>query len=712
MDKITVRKLNVRNIIGVDSWERSKRQPLTIDLTLHQDVDASGETDLLSNTISYGTLAKTAQAFSEQTGYRSVEALAGGIARVCVRECGAQKVTVRVEKPRALLHAACAGVEITRTKRDIDDEDVEGEDQIFINALTLNTIIGVNPWEREERQRVIITLIIHLQFNPLLLLEDHVPKVHNYRTITRTVSQYVEQTSYKTVEALATSIARLMIEKCHVPKVTVRVEKPSAIVFAEAAGVEITRDRAFFGLLSAVEDARLPHVVYLAVGTNMGDRALNIENALTRMEGSPAIAIVDTSFLYETSPMYVADQPNFLNATIKIRTSLEPDALLAFLKGVEAEMGRDFEAQRFGPRPIDLDILVYDILEMSNEKLTIPHPRIKEREFVLRPLCDIAADVEIPGLYRTASQLLALLKHAEKPSDEHIYKVLPLRSRQIWNWSRRTFIMGILNVTPDSFSDGGQHFAVDRAVDHALKMATDGADMIDIGGMSTRPNAETITEEEELARVIPVIKGIRAKDQKVPLSIDTFRASIAKAAVEAGVDLVNDVTGGSFDPDMLATVAKLKVPFCAMHMRGTPKTMTTLTNYENDDVIKEIRKVLGNTVTQALHCGIRRWNVIVDPGIGFAKNAEQNFDILRRLPELVKSKSDLAGFPILVGPSRKGFLGQALKSDDPKDRVWGTAAACTASIAGGSNVLRVHDIKEMRDVIIVADRCFRPSSTR
>ncbi|KND04741.1 dihydropteroate synthase [Spizellomyces punctatus DAOM BR117] len=747
MDKIIVRKLNVRNIIGVDSWERSKRQPLNIDLTVHQDINSSGESDLLSHTISYGTVAKAVQAFSEKTSYRSVEALASGIARICVQECGAECVTVRVEKPRALLHAACAGVEITRSRRDIElmeslkasgarrqslsAEDIAGEDQIFIQDLTLNTIIGVNPWEREERQRVILTLVIHLQFNPLLLIEDHVPKVHNYRTITRTVSQYVEQTDYKTVEALATSVAKLMIEQCHVPKVTIRVEKPSAIVFAAAAGVEITRDRAFFGLkepssgsqevsptsggptsrgtrgLDVHQDSRLSHTVLLAIGSNLGNRAQNIEGALCRLEGSPAIQIVDTSFLYETTPMYVADQPNFLNAAVKVRTSLEPEALLGFLKGIESEMGRDFDGQRFGPRPIDLDILCYDYLEMSNETLTIPHPRIKEREFVLRPLCDIAPDMEIPGLFRTASQLLALLGHSEQAADHHIHKVIPLGSGQIWNWSKRTYIMGILNVTPDSFSDGGEHFSIDAATEYALTMVNDGADIIDIGGMSTRPNADEITEEEELKRVIPVIEAIRKRNQTIPISVDTYRASVAKAAVEAGADLINDVTGASSDPAMLTTMANSKAPVCLMHMRGTPKTMTKLTNYENDDVIQEIRRVLGTTVSKAVAKGVRRWNIIVDPGIGFAKNADQNFDILRGLRDMVKPKSELAGFPTLVGPSRKGFLGHALKADDPKNRVWGTAAACSAAVAGGANVLRVHDVKEMKDVIVIADRCFR-----
>ncbi|KAJ3149346.1 trifunctional dihydropteroate synthetase [Geranomyces michiganensis] len=763
MDKILVKNLSVRNIIGVDSWERSKRQPLTISITVHQALDASGETDLLSQTISYGTVAKVAQEFSERTAYRSVEALASGIARVCVRECGAPRVTVRVEKPRALLHAACAGVEITRTKEDVDVQlalekdhtaaataasvgavarrtfaptrDVPGEDKIFIDDLTLSTIIGVNPWEREERQRVVISIVIHLKFDSTLLVEDHVPKVHNYRTITRSVSNYVESTDYKTVEALATSIARLLIQQCHVPKVTVRVEKPSAIVFAAAAGVEITRDKAYFELeeesdarsttvqesaaaassskavAADADDARLPHVAYIALGTNLGDRGKNIEDALQKLEGSPAVKLLDTSFLYETAPMYVVDQPSFFNACIKIRTSLEPEQLLSFLKGIESEHGRDFAAQRNGPRPIDLDILTYDALELNNQTLTIPHPRIKEREFVLRPLCDIAPDMEIPGLFRTASQLLALLAHTAPKTDDVICKVLVGGHGLLWKWGRRTYVMGILNVTPDSFSDGGKHNESPAvAAQHALHMVKAGADMIDIGGCSTRPGASEVPEQDEIDRVVPVIEEIRKLDSNVAISVDTFRASVAKAAVEAGADLINDVTAGAGDAEMVATMARLRVPVCLMHMRGTPKTMTTLTNYTDaTNPVPQIRAELASNVAAALTAGVRRWNIILDPGIGFAKTADHSFRIISNLPELVAPATPLAGFPTLVGPSRKRFLvsDKDAASDDPAQRVYATAAACSAAISKAADVLRVHDVREMKDVVRVADRCFR-----
>ena len=268
--------------------------------------------------------------------------------------------------------------------------------------------------------------------------------------------------------------------------------------------------------------------------------------------------------------------------------------------------------------------------------------------------------------------------------------------------------MGILNVTPDSFSDGGQHYSVDSAVEHAVEMVAQGADVIDVGGMSTRPNADEISVEEELRRVIPVIEALRKKGLKVPISIDTYRASVAQKAVEAGADLVNDVTGGNGDEEMVDVMAKLGVPVCLMHMRGTPKTMTQLTDY-GGNVIGDIRRTLASLSDRAMKAGVRRWNIILDPGIGFAKTVDQNFEILRDLPKVVEKGGGCEGFPTLVGPSRKGFIGQVVREKDPQGmgRVWGTAAACSAAVAGGADILRVHDVREMRDVVGVADRCFR-----
>ncbi|KAH6574356.1 hypothetical protein BASA50_000760 [Batrachochytrium salamandrivorans] len=744
MDKLIVKDLEVRNIIGVDSWERSKRQPLIINITAFTDISPSGTHDLLSESVSYSAISKEAQSFSESTAFRSLETLAAGIALACLVKFPLECVSVSVRKPRALLHAASAGVELIRRRSDIPllqqlisspgviaatagrlsipsivatDDQLDTnvhEDILTISDLVLNCIIGVNAWEREERQRIIVNLKMFVELNAQALIADHVPKMHNYRTITRLLSKLVEDSSYKTVEALALCIAHLLIHVCLVPKVNIRIEKPSALTFAASAGVEITRTRE--SLLANDKDmitdpvpSRLQEVdntaatVFLSVGANMGDRVGNIHHALLKLVEA-GVVIIDTSFLYETSPMYVHEQPNFLNCCIKVKTTLPPLDLLHLLKRIEADQGRDLEGGiRNGPRLIDLDILFYNHLELSTDELTIPHPRIAERKFVLHPLCDIAPDMEHIGKFRTCRQQLALLKHQE--SDSRVWKVMSVRGK-VWRIDERTYIMGVLNITPDSFSDGNKYLNIDSATTRIHEMIAEGTDIIDVGGNSTRPGSEEATEEDELNRVVSTIKSLRIISQDIPVSVDTFRASVALAAVASGADFINDVSGGTKDPLMLDTMAKSQLPVCLMHMRGEPKSMMGMTEYSGG-VIENIRSSISTLVENALAAGIYRWNIMIDPGIGFAKTLDQNYEVLRRLPDIVDPKSMLNGFPILIGPSRKAFIGKTIDEIVPEKRGWGTAAACSAAVAGGACIMRVHDIKEMRDVLQVADKCFR-----
>ncbi|PZO38631.1 MAG: dihydropteroate synthase [Shackletoniella antarctica] len=271
-------------------------------------------------------------------------------------------------------------------------------------------------------------------------------------------------------------------------------------------------------------------------------------------------------------------------------------------------------------------------------------------------------------------------------------------------WGSRTYLMGVLNVTPDSFSDGGQFNTVERAVAQARHLVHHGTDMIDIGGQSTRPGAESITRAEELERVIPVVEAIRRDDDdalaQAIISVDTTRSSVARAAVRSGADIINDISAGTYDKGMLSTVADLGVPIMIMHLRGTPATMQQLTDYQ--DLLGEIREFLHHQIEAAIAVGVKPSKIAIDPGLGFAKTYPQSLELLRQLSHF----RDL-GCPLLVGPSRKSFIGAILDQPDPQKRVWGTAAACCAAIAGGADILRVHDGAEMHDVCRVADAVWR-----
>ena len=271
---------------------------------------------------------------------------------------------------------------------------------------------------------------------------------------------------------------------------------------------------------------------------------------------------------------------------------------------------------------------------------------------------------------------------------------LKIRDR-IFNWGTRTYLMGILNVTPDSFSDGGEFNSVETALAQARNMISNGVDIIDIGGESTRPNAEAVSVEEELDRVIPVITQLR-QESSIPISIDTTKAVVAEGAIAAGADIVNDISGATFDEEMLETVAQLDVPIVLMHIRGNPQTMQSLTDYQ--DVVTEVREFLQTQVDKAIAYGIDKDKIAIDPGIGFAKTASQSLELLQRLAEL-----KVLNLPILVGVSRKSFMRLILNKDNAQERVWGTAAACYSAISRGADILRVHDVTEMYDVCRVAD---------
>jgi dihydropteroate synthase len=264
----------------------------------------------------------------------------------------------------------------------------------------------------------------------------------------------------------------------------------------------------------------------------------------------------------------------------------------------------------------------------------------------------------------------------------------------------RTLVMGILNITPDSFSDGGRRLDPDRAVADGLQMIDDGADILDVGGESTRPGAAPLGDAEERRRVLPVIEGLAGR-VRVPISIDTYKASVAEAAVDAGAALVNDVSGLRYEPALAEVVAQKGVPIVLMHTRGRSQQMYERASYL--DVVGEVLDELRESMAFATTAGVAAERVIVDPGLGFAKDAAQSYEILARLDEF----SEL-GRPLLVGPSRKSFLARPLGAAvPPAERDWATAAAVAASVLAGAHIVRVHAVGEMVQVVRVTDEIRR-----
>jgi dihydropteroate synthase len=280
---------------------------------------------------------------------------------------------------------------------------------------------------------------------------------------------------------------------------------------------------------------------------------------------------------------------------------------------------------------------------------------------------------------------------------------LKLRSRTLI-LGERTLVMGVLNVTPDSFSDGGKYDQPGIAIEHALALELAGADLLDIGGESTRPGSEEISASQELDRILPVLEGLRGR-LKIPVSVDTRRSTVAEIAIRAGAEITNDVSGLRSDARVAQVAAEYGVPLILMHMRGEPRTMQR--GPFARDVLKDVARGLRDSVSKARKAGVAKRQIILDPGIGFGKSYAQNYELIEKLPQLAA-----LGYPLLVGSSRKGFLGATLARDGkpapPGERIWGTAATVTASILGGAHIVRVHDVAEMVQVARVADCVAHP----
>jgi len=323
-------------------------------------------------------------------------------------------------------------------------------------------------------------------------------------------------------------------------------------------------------------------------------------------------------------------------------------------------------------------------------------------ESQIKDFCQLLVK-ENEGKKLAFSILESLLRYERK-----YFKIV--HNRKILNLGLKTAIMGILNITPDSFYDGGRYIKPDLALKRAEKLIEEGADIIDIGGESTRPGSERISAEEEINRILPVLKEVRKKFPDVWISVDTYKSSVAEVCLEEGADIINDISGGTFDPNIYRVVSKYRCPYVINHIKGKPETWKS-EPIIYEDVVCEIKEWLEDKIGKLKEAGYRsEENIIIDPGIGFGKNPEDNLEIIKRLDEL-----KILGKPILVGISRKSFIGVTLelllgdKKYPPEDRLYGTIGATAVAVLKGANIIRTHDVKETREAIALVDaiRTFR-----
>jgi len=445
---------------------------------------------------------------------------------------------------------------------------------------------------------------------------------------------------------------------------------------------------------------------YLGLGSNLGDRHGNLIEAIDRLRARARL--VDLSAVYETEPWGVADQPRFLNSACAIQTDLSPRDLLVWLKAIEADLGRQ-PTVRYGPRLIDIDLLLYGDAVVEAPDLTVPHPRMAERAFVLAPLREIAPDAVHPVLGASVRELLRRVD-AQRAGVALWARRPTFAGGRIFHWGRQTYVMGIVNVTPDSFSGDGllrDAEFVERAVAQARQMLVGGAHVIDVGGESTRPGASPVDAAEEQRRIAPVIEAL-ARESLGPISIDTYRSETARVALDAGASIVNDVWGLRRDERLAALVAARGAPVIVMHNRSKPQDAAfearlgpRYVGSHYDNLLEDVARELAESVDIARRAGIADHRIVVDPGIGFGKTVEHNLELLDRLDAMQALNK-----PILVGPSRKSFIGYTLDAP-PEERVEGTAAAVAIAIARGADVVRVHDVPAMARVARMTDAIVR-----
>lgn len=420
--------------------------------------------------------------------------------------------------------------------------------------------------------------------------------------------------------------------------------------------------------------------ILVALGANLPSREgaarETLRRAVQRLRAR-GLGITAQSRAYLTEPVPRSAQPWYVNQVVAVETGLDPQALLGLLLEVEAAFGRE-RGERNAARTLDLDLIAYRGQRLDTRELTLPHPRLHERAFVLAPLRDVA-----PGWMHplTGESVETLLARTDR-SNVRALRALPL-------------IMGVVNVTPDSFSDGGHFARTEAAITHAVRLMEEGADILDIGGESTRPGATPVSPDEEQARIIPVIQAVASEARKRGrlVSVDTYHPDTMARAIAAGATMINDITALA-DPASRRIAAEAGVPVVLMHMQGEPATMQDDPRY--GDVVAEVIAGLVAARDRAVADGVEPDRIWLDCGLGFGKTLEHNLALLDATARLSQQ-----GHPVLVAASRKGFLGRLDRAGPAAEREGGSIAAALAAAVRGADGVRVHDVAATRQALAV-----------
>ncbi|AET37373.1 trifunctional dihydropteroate synthetase/dihydrohydroxymethylpterin pyrophosphokinase/dihydroneopterin aldolase FOL1 Ecym_1119 [Eremothecium cymbalariae DBVPG len=782
-DAVYIHKLSLNALVGPDRWNRVTPQKLLMSMKMVTDFRESSATDDLKYSLDYAKISSDITEFVTTRDHLSLRELGKSVVDYSISKYeGIEALELEVNCPTS--HIRCGSVDV------IVSSNPHVDDIIVISDLKLLTLVGIFNFERLTKQFV----NFNISFS---LLKGY--KMLSIKSIIDNVISSVENAEFKTVEALVEEVARVVTSDDYFQanksvEVKIKVLKLNALMETQGVGVSCIRSLNdlcgkgaqvnkvkfnFGGNLPIMQEQRIGetecYTAMLAVGSNSGDRFKNIVECINLLKDDIKVDVIQVSSLFETKPMYFEDQKRFFNGVIEIRTQHDPLELLKLCKRIEYEDMKRVKLIENGPRCIDLDIVMMKKSDgqhvlWNSDELVIPHSRMLERTFVLEPLCELVAFSEVhpitgeflhdrlKELYETGNNEQLLQKLVPLPQAnfksitdcrfltfETAYERDAITGTLIRQTTSNTQIMGILNVTPDSFSDGSSDYRnVKYHVDKVKKMVEEALTfqkfvIIDVGGCSTRPGALQIDLQEELTRVIPVIRNIRECSElpqdRIVLSVDTYRSEVAKAAIEAGVDMVNDISGGRLDANMFKVIAaNPNIAYVLSHIRGDISNMMNMVEYGDEvssiaveeficgrrdslvgtELVRNVAREIAESFLKAMTAGVKRWQIILDPGIGFGKTGKQNVEIIKHIPVLknyscVKDNRfvSFSNLPVLLGPSRKKFIGTIIQESDAEKRDVVIGAVAASCVGYGVDIFRVHDVSNSSRIIKLADALYR-----